>query len=440
MTCISRCLKRKLRKQMPEVRSPMFRFIHAADPHLDSPLQGLESHDGAPVDVLRGATRRAFENLVQLAIDEPVDFVVIAGDLYDGDWKDYSTGLFFRSQMVRLKASGIPVYLIAGNHDAASVISKRLSLPDNVHVFSTRSAESFEVPGLPVVIHGRGFPNRAVPENLAQEYPAAVPGKFNVGLLHTSLTGLLGHDTYAPCSEQDLKNKGYGYWALGHIHQPAVISEDPWIVFAGNCQGRHARETGPRGCRLVTVSDSLEVESVERRTLDVVRWQDVRVNLDGLEKDTEAVQRIRKALADAVERAEGRLLASRITLTGASPLHGSLHREAQRWRAEILGIAQDFGEAAVWIEQVKVATSPVYDLSQLAERDALTKIVLETLEKAANDLSDLPDDVAEMLDVLPPEVRGEVEGEWGTGERAALMGDVRAIILESLQTKGGTTT
>ncbi len=417
----------------------MFRFIHAADPHLDSPLQGLESHDGAPVDVLRGATRRAFENLVQLAIDEQIEFVVIAGDLYDGDWKDYSTGLFFRSQMVRLNASGIPVYLIAGNHDAASVISKKLSLPDNVHLFSTRTAESFEVPGLPAVIHGRGFPNRAVPENLAQDYPTAISGKFNMGLLHTSLTGLLGHDTYAPCSEQDLRKKGYGYWALGHIHQPEVISDDPWIVFAGNCQGRHIRETGPRGCRLVTVNDSLEVESVDWRTLDVVRWQDVRVSLDGLEKETESLQRIRKALADAVEQAEGRLLAARITLTGASPLHGSLHRDAQRWRAEILGIAQDFGEAAVWIEQVKVATSPVYDLCELAERDALTKIVLETLEKATNDLSDLPDDIAEMLDLLPPDVRAEVKGEWGTGEREALMADVRAIILESLKTKGGTT-
>jgi len=417
----------------------MFRFIHAADPHLDSPLQGLEAHEGAPVDVLRGATRRAFENLVQLAIDEHVDFVVIAGDLYDGDWKDYSTGLFFRRQMVRLKDCGIPVYLIAGNHDAASVISKRLGLPDNVHVFSTRTAESFEVPGLPAVIHGRGFPNRAVPENLAQDYPPVIPGKFNVGLLHTSLTGLLGHDTYAPCSEQDLRSMGYAYWALGHIHQPEVISEDPWIVFAGNCQGRHARETGPRGCRLVTVSDSLEVESVDWRTLDVVRWQDVRVNLDGLETETDAIHRVRSDLADAVEKAEGRLLASRITLTGSSLLHGSLHRDIQRWRAEILGIAQDFGDDAVWIEQVKVATSPVYDLSQLAERDALTKIVLETLENASHGVSPLPDDIVEMLNVLPSEVRAEVEREMQPNQIAQLMSDVRAIILESLQTTGGTT-
>lgn len=422
---------------MPDVRSPLFRFIHAADPHLDSPLRGLESHEGAPIDVLRGATRRAFENLVQLAIDERVDFVVLAGDLYDGDWKDYSTGLFFRGQMVRLKASGIPVYLIAGNHDAASVISKKLNLPDNVRVFSTRTSESFEVPGLPVVVHGRGFPNRAVPENLALEYPPAVSGKFNLGLLHTSLTGRLGHDTYAPCSVQDLRGKGYGYWALGHIHQPDVISQDPWIVFAGNCQGRHVGETGPRGCRLVSVNNGLEVESVEWRTLDVVRWQEVPVDLNGVDKESEALHRIRQALVDEVTKAEGRLLACRITLTGATSLHGSLHRDVQHWRAEVLAIAQDFGETAVWIELIKTPTSPVYDLAQLAERDALTKIVLETLEDATHAPGAFPDEVVEMLDVLPLEVRADLERELAADARSVLMDDVRAIILESLQTKGG---
>ena len=415
----------------------MFRFIHAADPHLDSPLRGLEAHEGAPVETLRGATRKAFENLVNLAIDEGVNFVVIAGDLYDGDWKDYSTGLFFRGQMVRLQAKGIPVYLIAGNHDAASVISKKLTLPENVHVFSTRTAETMEVPGLAAVIHGRGFPHRAVPENLAVDYPAAVPGKFNLGLLHTSLTGRPDHDTYAPCSEQDLRNKGYAYWALGHIHQPEVISEDPWIVFAGNCQGRHARETGPRGCRLVTVKDSLEVASAEWRDLDVVRWQSVEVPLAGVENEAGAIKGIREALAGAVAAAEGRLLATRIHLTGATALHGSLHRDAQHWRAQVQALAQDFGEESVWLERLRVGTRPVYDLAELAARDALTKTVLETLETATHHLPALPDDITEMLDVLPPELRAEVAAEWDPDQRLALMEEVRAIILEALQTKGG---
>jgi DNA repair protein SbcD/Mre11 len=417
----------------------MIRFIHAADAHIDSPMKGLEAHDGAPVDVLRGATRRAFENLIQLAIDENVDFLVIAGDLYDGDWKDYSTGLFLRAQMVRLRDRGIPVYLIAGNHDAASVISRKLSLPENVHVFSTRTTESVEVVGRPVVIHGRGFPNRAVPENLASDYPAAVMGRFNLGLLHTSLSGRCDHDTYAPCLETDLCQKGYDYWALGHVHQPQVISQSPWIVFAGNCQGRDAREVGPRGCRLVSVNDSLEVECVEWRNLDVVRWQVLEVDLTGVAEDSEALDLVTKSMASAISEAEGRLVAGRIVLTGATPLHGSLHREKHIWHAELLGRAQDHGDHAIWIEQIKVSTSPVYSLAELAERDALTKIVLETLEEAKVELGNLPDEVREMLEVLPHEIRCEVESEWDESRCTTTMEEVCAIVLDALGTKGGQT-
>lgn len=411
----------------------MFRFIHAADPHLDSPLRGLEAYEGAPIEVLRGATRRAFENLVQLALAESVDFLVIAGDLYDGDWKDYSTALFFNRQMTRLKEKGIHVYLIAGNHDAASVISKHLTFSDNVYILSPHLVESMEVNDLPVVIHGRGFPTRAVSENLVIDYPAAVPGKFNLGLLHTSLTGRSGHDTYAPCSEQDLRGKGYGYWALGHIHQPEIISKDPWIVFAGNCQGRHARETGPRGCRLVTVNDSLEIQSVDWRTLDVVRWLAIEVDINGIQTEMEALKCIRMGLSTAVDEAEDRLVAARIILIGATPLHGSLHRDVQRLRAEVWALAQDFGLDSVWIEQIKIRTSPVYDLAQLAERDALTKIVLETLADATQDTEALPDHISEMLRVLPPEVQSEVED----GRSDNVMEDVRAIILEAIEATGG---
>lgn len=415
----------------------MFRFIHAADPHLDSPLQGLEAREGAPVELLRGATRRAFENLVQLAIDEGIAFMVIAGDVYDGDWKDYSTGLFFRGQMVKLFQRGISVYLIAGNHDAASVISKKLSLPENVHVFSTRIAETKDVAQHPVAIHGRGFPNRAVPENLVKDYPPAVPGKFNLGMLHTSLTGKTGHDTYAPCSEGDLRAKGYGYWALGHIHQPEVISREPWIVFAGNCQGRHVNEKGPRGCQLVTVNDSLQVESVEWHNLDVVRWQELNIDFSRIESEDEALRLVSDAMANAVTAAEGRLVAARIVLTGTTHLHGSLHRDGQRWRAELLARAQDLGAEAIWIERIKMATTPVYDIAELAERDPLTKIVVKNLGEAEDKQLTLPPEIQEMLGVLPLEIRSEVEAEWSEAQRGAVLNEVGAIILDTLRTKGG---
>ena len=415
----------------------MFRFIHAADPHLDSPLQGLEFREGAPVDLLRGATRRAFENLIQLALTEQVDFLLLAGDVYDGDWKDYGTGLFFHRQMVRLRERGIPVYLITGNHDAASVVSRKLKLPDNVHVFSTRTAESMEVPDLPAVIHGRGFPHRAVPENLAVDYPAAIPAKFNLGLLHTSLTGKPGHDTYAPCSEADLRDKGYAYWALGHIHEPEIVSRDPWIVFAGTCQGRHIRETGPRGCRLVAVNGSLEVESAEWRPLDVVRWQQLHIDLAGVEAEAELLRRAGAAMEQAVREAEGRLVAARLLLGGSTPLHGKLHREEQHCHAQLLAAAQELGAASLWVERIQIATAPVYDVARLAERDPLTRLVVESLREAGRAPVSLPGEIPEMLMILPPEIRAEIEAEWAEDRRGALLEDVRAIILETLGTGGG---
>jgi predicted phosphodiesterase len=375
--------------------------------------------------------------LVNLAIEEKVDFVVIAGDLYDGDWKDYSTGLFFRGQMVRLQAEGIPVYLIAGNHDAASVISKKLTLPENVHVFSTRVAETKEVAGHPVVIHGRGFPNRAVPENLVIDYPLAMPGAFNLGMLHTSLTGKPGHDTYAPCSEADLRKKNYGYWALGHIHQPEVISRDPWIVFAGNCQGRHVKESGPRGCRLVTVNDSLEVESADWHNLDVVRWQELKIDFTGVELEAEALRLVGDAMSNAMNAAEGRLVAARIVITGTTALHGSLHHDGQHWRAQFLALVQDQGPESIWIERTKMATSPVYNIAELAERDALAKIVVDNLDESHTQQITLPTEIGEMLDVLPAEIRSEIEAEWDGEQRTAVISDVRAIILDALATRGG---
>ena len=169
------------------------RFLHAADIHLDSPLKGLAKHDGSAAESIRTATRAALDQLVGLAIDEQVSFLIIAGDLYDGDWRDYRTGLFFASQMGRLYGAGIPVYLLHGNHDARSQITRRLTLPGNVHVFGSRKPQSFEIDGLNVFLHGQSFRQRDVTDNLALNYPKPVPGAFNIGVLHTGLGGMGGH-------------------------------------------------------------------------------------------------------------------------------------------------------------------------------------------------------------------------------------------------------
>ena len=157
--------------------------------------------------------------------------------------------------MARLGRAGIPVFVIKGNHDAHSVVTRSITLPSNVTVFGVRSAETHVIEHLGVALHGQSFADRQVPENLARDYPAPMPGMFNIGILHTSLTGRPPHADYAPCTLDDLRMRGYDYWALGHVHAFEVISQDPFVVYPGNIQGRNIRETGEKGAVLVSVSD-----------------------------------------------------------------------------------------------------------------------------------------------------------------------------------------
>ena len=194
-----------------------FKFMHAADIHLDSPLRGLEKYQGAPVAEVRGATRQAFTNLVSECITQSVAFLLLVGDLYDRDWKDYNTGLFLLQQMTRLKAAGIHVYIVRGNHDAENTMTKSLRTLDNMHVFSATKAEPIPFEAHNVVLHGQSYGKQDTKEDLSLKFPKAVPGAFNIGLLHTSADGSSSeHATYAPCSVQGLVDRGYDL-SLIHI-------------------------------------------------------------------------------------------------------------------------------------------------------------------------------------------------------------------------------
>jgi DNA repair exonuclease SbcCD nuclease subunit len=414
----------------------MLKFLHAADVHLDSPLRGLERYEGAPVEEIRSATRRAFENLVALAIEEEVAFVLLAGDLYDGDWKDYNTGLFFAAQMARLQEAGVRAFLIAGNHDAASQITKVLRPPANVKVFSTKRPETEILEDLGVAIHGQGFAQAAVSEDLAAGYPPPVPHLFNIGLLHTSLDGRPGHDSYAPCTVDGLRSRGYQYWALGHVHEREVVAEEPWIVFPGNVQGRHARETGAKGATLVTVDDRQRVR-LEHRDLDVFRWTVCTVDLTEATTSGEALDRVRIALGAELTRAQGRSLAVRLCLEGACPVHADLAGASDHWVEEFRSLAHSFGEGALWIEKVLFRTQPAADLQAAFDReDALGGLLrtLRDLETGDDELTALAADFAELRTKLPAELFADSETlDPADPERLrSLLGDVKDLLLARL--------
>lgn len=384
----------------------MFRFLHAADVHLDSPLVGLNRYESAPVDAVRGATRRAFENLVRIAIDEEVAFVLLAGDLYDGEWKDYRTGLFFVEQMTKLRKAGIRVFVVAGNHDAASQLTKNLRPPDNVYFFSTKKPETRLVEAFDVAIHGQGFASRAVTEDLAAAYPVADPSLFHIGLLHTSLDGREGHAPYAPTSSQVLAQKGYQYWALGHVHKREVVSKDPWIVFPGNVQGRHAREVGPKGCTLVTVENGA-VAGVEERHVDVLRWTVCRVDVEGAATTGDVLDRVSCALTNEADLTDGRAVAVRVEVTGPAACHDEIAANPDHWIQEIRALATGVSSANVWVEKVRFSTERPIDLAALAARDDALGSFLRELAAAADSPGEnaaLCEALADVRSALPPEL------------------------------------
>lgn len=387
-----------------------FKFLHIADPHVDSPMRALERYEGAPHAEMRLSTRRAFEAAVDLAIAEGVALVVLAGDLYDGDWRDHNTGLFVCRQLARLTDAGIRVIGIAGNHDAQSVLTKRLPLPRGVQFLSTRAPESVELEDLGVVVHGQGYATRNVTDDLSAKYPPASEGYFDIGLLHTCATGYAGHEPYAPCAIEDLVAREYRYWALGHVHAYQVLHRDPWIVFPGNTQGRHWREAGTKGVVLVTVEDG-EVRDVSRRQTDVSRWATVEVDAASASGRDDVLAAARDELAAAVEAADGLPLAARVVVSGSTPAHRALIAAGRALDAEVQAIALDVGPAQLWIERVDVRTAPAHALEVLHERrDPLARLVAEfrAREDDPDRLLDAVPEVEKLGSRLPPAaVRGD---------------------------------
>ncbi len=354
---------------------------------------------------MRQATRRAFANLVQLALDEQVQFVLIAGDLYDRDWRDYGTGLFFVNQITRLRQANIPAFVIAGNHDAANKMTRTLRLQAGV-MLKSDEPETRLLADLDVAIHGQGFATEAVTEDLSRTYPAARSGCFNIGLLHTCATGRDGHDNYAPCTIDGLVSKGYDYWALGHIHKREILHEEPCIIFPGNVQGRHIGETGPKGCMLVTVHGNHHVET-EFRCLDVLRWERCNVDAADAEDPDAVLARVMEKLGESRQASEGRPLALRVEITGPCRAHDLLLANPQKWINEIRSLAVETGAEDLWIEKVKFHTEPASTQVAVPVDGPFSELigVIEELCGDSGEARQFHEEFAELFRKLPAELK-----------------------------------
>lgn len=366
----------------------MPRIVHAADIHLDSPLQGLgRLGDAGLAFDLRAATRRAFDNLVQLCLDESANLLVLAGDIYDGDWPSYETGEYFVRGLRRLRDSGVEVALVYGNHDAESTITRTLTMPPGVRVLRTDQPESTEFPDLGVVVHGQGYGVRDVLDNLAQHYPNRRDGWVNVGLLHTGIQGIAGHARYAPCTLDDLTSCGYEYFALGHVHQrgeQAGGSTPVW--FSGNLQGRKPSETGPKGALVVDLEAGTPA-AIRFAECDVARWEVLAPELSDCRDVDDVAAAMEAAYQSALGQAGDRPMVVRYRLTGTTPAAGAIARDPDRLPAEARNLLRPGGA----VDKVEIDVRPPGSFP------ALDPELTACVQEAAEHLSVDPDTVKEIL-------------------------------------------
>lgn len=374
-----------------------FTFVHAADLHLDSQFRGfgqaLLNGEGVPEGILRrlrNCTFEAFERIVDLCIERKAGFLLLAGDIYDVADKSLRAQIRFRDGLARLADAGIAAFVVHGNHDHCSGWRADLKFPDTVHIFSDKEIESrpFVRDGREIArIYGISYPGQVVVEDYAARFNRDKDSTFAIALLHCNVGGIAGHENYAPCRLNSLLNKGFDYWALGHVHNRTVLNPaGPCVAYPGCPQGRHPRENGERGCFVVNVSDNAQV-SLEFVPVSPVRWEVVEVSIEGLGNDQELLDRLLECLLGLRKKAGGKPVVARVSLTGRGALHRNLARPAYtaNLAQELRGLLPKGVENFVYLESIRAATGAEVDLDELARSDTLLGDLLGLAFKARGD-------------------------------------------------------
>ncbi len=381
------------------------RFLHAADLHLDTPFEGLTALHPDLGARLREASLEALDALATAAILHDVDFVVLAGDLYDGAERGLRAQLRMRAFTERLAAhksaqrgAGIRTFLVHGNHDPVEEgWSSITAWPPEVHVFAADRVEAIELElrGHQVTVYGTSYPRRDMRESLVPRYPRPSTPGFHLAVLHANVGSATGHAAYSPCTIEDLTAVGMDYWALGHIHRGAVLREKaPRIVYPGNLQGRSFKpsERGAKGAVLVTVQG----ERIESRTLDLapVRFEEVQLDVSGSVDLAEVVARLHSAAQSL--RVPGRQLLVRARLVGATELWEDLVRPGSE--ADLLADLRAQAPGDLWWAELRVDARPLVDFDAWRGRDDLRG----ELVAVAADLRLRPSDLRRLLALEPP--------------------------------------
>ncbi|RHW43121.1 DNA repair exonuclease [Neobacillus notoginsengisoli] len=339
-------------------------FIHAADLHLDSPMAGLKNLPEPIFARLKESTFSSLRKIVDAAISNEVDFVILAGDLYDGEDRSLKAQSRFRAEMERLLGKGIPVFAIHGNHDHLGGSWVKMQMPENVHIFGSKTESVLleTESGAAVNLYGFSYPTRHVTERKIHTYEKAAGGDFHIGILHGSDGSTTEHGSYCPFAVGELLEKQFDYWALGHIHKRALLAENPPIVYPGNIQGRNRKETGEKGCYLVSLDEAgANLEFME--TNDIV-WHEADISARGI-TDFDGIYRLLLKEKEKFRRVGKGVLLSVILrdigLAGQDELD-SLHSNL----LELLQDGEEDESSFVWTTKVQVLEEDSWERGDLA--------------------------------------------------------------------------
>ncbi|GJQ60523.1 MAG: exonuclease SbcCD subunit D [Candidatus Scalindua sp.] len=365
-------------------------FIHCADLHLDSPFQGLAIKEPALAERFKDSTNEAFVQIIDLCLAESVDFLTIGGDTFDGVDRSLRAQILLREQFERLQKRGIPVIIVAGNHDPLSEWVMEIGFPPNVHLLSGDKVEAVSVEksiNVIATIYGISYQVRDTRENLSLKFQGEGGDGLSIGMLHANVGSRAGHEPYAPCTINDLRSIGMDMWLLGHIHTPEVVCRDPFMLYPGNIQGRHINEDGPRGCYLITVDVNRKI-SHEFRPVQNIVWGHEELNLEKTSTLLELVDllsdRCEEQLSNITNSERG--IVSRWTLTGASPLYHELTIPDKIDEVKEILVERFFHHSPfLFPESIRLSVKPVVERADFMNQESFISDFLRLAERGSDD-------------------------------------------------------
>ena len=388
-------------------------FIHIADLHLDTAFSTIANDDKEQLTKrMQNAPFEALKNLLQLCRSLSPNFLIFSGDIYNKEEASLRARFALRDAFEELQQMNIPVYYAHGNHDPlnndAKTEFKSVEWPSNVYFFGENwEYFSFPPPNIETQetnehhelarVYGISHTCKHETKNLTSLLQVATTSCVKIGVLHTSLTGVHAKNqqkySYAPCSISDLQEKNMHYWALGHVHLPNIISENPLIAYAGSTQGLDITETGAHGCMFVQFKniEGTHISNPEYsfHPLAPVEWHIIDINLDS-KKDTdepENILEVQKFIAKSIESYIKNLtletkctdLIFRIRLYGTSDLANHLHEK---------NVQNDLCQALqkiniipnIFVKDIQSFVRPTFDFESALNRDDILGEILRVTQ------------------------------------------------------------